>query len=72
VSEFFSKDVYEFIKLSHVVESKKSKGGTSFVELERQKGIVKERLIQNEEWIKSRRTHEWRSLNGTILKTHSN
>lgn len=50
-SSLFSEDVYEQISLKQVVASKLSKGGTSFVGVERQKECVLKLLNSNEEWI---------------------
>lgn len=47
----FSSDVFEAIELKNVVASKKSVGGTSYQEVEKQVSLTEGMLSKNEEWL---------------------
>ena len=53
ISSTFKEDVYSFIELQQVVDSKKSKGGTSYSEVKRQTELVKGFLESNKKHLKS-------------------
>ncbi len=50
-SSLFDIEVFSAIELKEVVASKKSKGGTSFEELQRQILLAKQWILKNQEWL---------------------